>query len=70
MPAVKASGEESRSFKAEPVLEQDTVVSSDWKDEDTADMCSLGSEKSSSHGRSVSYLLMLTMIIQNFLCMW
>ncbi|KDR16798.1 hypothetical protein L798_09515 [Zootermopsis nevadensis] len=52
LPAVKASGEESRSFKAEPVLEQDTVVSSDWKDEDTADTCSLGSENSSSHGRS------------------
>jgi hypothetical protein len=71
LPAIKASGEESFGVKAQSVLEQDTVVSSNWKDEDTSDSCSsLGSEKSSTHSRSVSYLPMFTIIIQNFLCIW
>jgi hypothetical protein len=70
LPAIKASGEESCSIKAQPMLEQDTVVSFNCKDEDTADSCSLGSEKSSTHSRSVSYLQILMIFIQNFLCIW
>jgi hypothetical protein len=68
LPAIKASGEESCSFKAQPVLEQGIVGTNDWKDEDSADLCSLGSEKFSNHSRSVSYLSMFTIIIQNLLC--
>jgi hypothetical protein len=37
------------------VLEQNTVISSTWKDEDPADSCSLGSENSSTLSQNVSY---------------
>jgi hypothetical protein len=60
LPAIKANGQESCSIKAQPVLEQDTVLSSNWKNEDIADSCSLGSETSSSDSRNVSYLPVLT----------
>jgi hypothetical protein len=59
-PAIKANGEESCNLKVHPMLEQDTVDSSNWMDEDTADSCSIGSEKSTIHSRSVSYLLMFS----------
>lgn len=52
LPAIKANGEESCNLKAQPVLEQNTVISSNWKDEDHADSCSLGSEKLSTVSRN------------------
>lgn len=49
LPAIKANGEESCSIKSQPALEQDTAFTSNWKYDDIADSCSLGSETSSVH---------------------
>ena len=66
--AIKANGEESCSITSQPVLEQDTALSSNWKDDDIADSCSLENETSSIHSRNVSYLPMLTCMMGCFMC--
>jgi len=68
LPAIKANGEESCSIKSQPALEQDTAFTSNWKYDDIADSCSLGSETSSVHSGNVSYLPELTCMMYCLLC--